>query len=149
MVADVALDSNPASPDSKPPVTPSVPKPDSTASETPPASAPHDPASADSLDAASIPSFDDNPSASLKMHAATSHDTVEANLLANPHANEVFPINHLSRDTQRVLWHQHLAHCNARRLSDAHKFIKGVPKLPITTEINNCAICIAGCCKDP
>jgi hypothetical protein len=26
-----------------------------------------------------IPSFDDNPSASLKMHAATSHDTVEAN----------------------------------------------------------------------
>ena len=77
------------------------------------------------------------------MHPATSHATAEDDLLADPHANDVFRIHHLSRDTQRVLWHQRLAHCNARRLSEAHKIIKGVPQLPIATEIDNYAICLA------
>ena len=48
----------------------------------------------------------------------------------------------LTRDQQRILWHQRLGHMHSRRISDLHKYSVGVPKLPIATELEKCPICL-------
>lgn len=53
-----------------------------------------------------------------------------------------FYINSLNRDALTLLWHNRLCHLNWRRLSDAHKYIKGVPKLPRVDETINCPACL-------
>jgi hypothetical protein len=42
-----------------------------------------------------------------------------------------------------MLWHQRLGHINFRRLSEMHRFIKGMPQFKIPTEIEDCPICLA------
>jgi hypothetical protein len=42
-----------------------------------------------------------------------------------------------------MLWHQRLGHINFRRLSEMHRFVKGMPQFTIPTEIEECPICLA------
>jgi hypothetical protein len=53
-----------------------------------------------------------------------------------------YTISHLSRDQQRILWHQRLGHLHSRRVADVHKFARGVPKVPIAGELDKCPICL-------
>ena len=56
---------------------------------------------------------------------------------------EDYGIRSLTRSALRMLWHQRLGHLNFRRLSEMHRFIKGVPQFKIPTEIEDCPICLA------
>jgi len=50
-------------------------------------------------------------------------------------------IHHLTRDQQRILWHQRLGHIHSRRVSDTHRYATGVPAVPIATELDKCPVC--------
>jgi hypothetical protein len=39
------------------------------------------------------------------------------------------------------LWHQRLGHLHSRRVSDLHKYARGVPHVPIATELDSCPVC--------
>ena len=56
--------------------------------------------------------------------------------------NRNIVINSLNRRALYQLWHQRLGHLNYRRLSELHKHVKGVPKLPMVDETVQCPICI-------
>jgi hypothetical protein len=47
----------------------------------------------------------------------------------------------LSCAQQRVLWHQRLGHLNMRWTSTLHKFVKGIPDLPVSDELDACPVC--------
>jgi hypothetical protein len=51
-------------------------------------------------------------------------------------------LSSLSRDQQRILWHQRLGHLHSRRVSDVHKYARGVPSVPITGELDKCPVCL-------
>ncbi|KAI2508393.1 Retrotransposon gag protein [Fragilaria crotonensis] len=61
----------------------------------------------------------------------------------SPASNEVYTIRSLSRSALRMLWHQRLGHINFRRLSEMHRFVKGMPQFTVPTEIEGCPICLA------
>jgi hypothetical protein len=50
-------------------------------------------------------------------------------------------VRQLSREQQRVLWHQRLGHMHARRVSEAHKYATGIPVLPNASDLDKCPIC--------
>ena len=50
-------------------------------------------------------------------------------------------VHALTRNQLRILWHQRLGHLHSRRASDLHRFVVGVPSLPIATELDNCPVC--------
>jgi hypothetical protein len=50
-------------------------------------------------------------------------------------------VQQLSREQQRILWHQRLGHIHARRVSEAHKFATGIPVLPNASDLDKCPIC--------
>ena len=52
-------------------------------------------------------------------------------------------VRSLNRSALRMLWHQRLGHLNFRRLFDMHRFVKGLPKLSLPTELDGCPICLA------
>ena len=52
-------------------------------------------------------------------------------------------VRSLSRTALRMLWHQRLGHLNFRRLSEMHRFVQGMPKFDMPTEIEKCPICLA------
>ena len=55
-----------------------------------------------------------------------------------------YSIHQLSRRTERMLWHQRLAHCSDAYLYNAHKHILGVPKFPKQDPIlDNCPTCFS------
>ena len=56
---------------------------------------------------------------------------------------EAFAVRSLSRSALRMLWHQRLGHINFRRLSEMHRFVKGMPQFQIPTELEGCPICLA------
>jgi hypothetical protein len=49
----------------------------------------------------------------------------------------------LSRSALQMLWHERLGHIHFRRLSEMHRFVKGMPQFKIPTEIEDCPICLA------
>jgi hypothetical protein len=53
---------------------------------------------------------------------------------------EDYGIRSLTRSALRMLWHQRLGHLNFRRLSEMHRFIKGLPQFKIPTEIEECPV---------
>ena len=58
-------------------------------------------------------------------------------------SSETFVVRSLSRSALRMLWHQRLRHLNFRRLSEMHRFVKGMPEFKIPTELEGCPICLA------
>jgi hypothetical protein len=61
-----------------------------------------------------------------------------------------YVVRSLSRSTLRMLWHQRLGHINFRRLSEMHRFVKGMPKFTLPTKLVGCPICLADkLCKPP
>lgn len=48
----------------------------------------------------------------------------------------------LTRDQQRILWHQRLNHLHSRRVSVQHKYAVGIPKVSIAGELEKCSICL-------
>ncbi len=56
---------------------------------------------------------------------------------------ETYVVRSLSRSALRMLWHQRLGHLNFRRLSEMHRFVKGMPKFTLPTELEGCPICLA------
>lgn len=53
-----------------------------------------------------------------------------------------YTIASMSRDQLRILWHQRCGHLHSRRVSDLHKFARGVPKVAIAGELEKCPICL-------
>jgi hypothetical protein len=53
-----------------------------------------------------------------------------------------YTLSHLSRDQQRILWHQRLGHLHSRRVSEAHKFARGIPPVPIAGDLDKCPVCL-------
>ena len=51
------------------------------------------------------------------------------------------PVRALTADQQRALWHCRLGHTNARAVSDLHKFVDGIPKLPRDDPLSSCPLC--------
>ena len=51
------------------------------------------------------------------------------------------PIQQLSRDQSRMLWHMRLGHTNERAVSDLHKYADGIPSLPRADVLDSCPIC--------
>ena len=49
----------------------------------------------------------------------------------------------LGRPALTMLWHQRLGHLNFRRLSELHHHARGLPSIPIPSNIDNCAVCLA------
>jgi len=43
------------------------------------------------------------------------------------HSSAQYIVRSLSRSALRMLWHQRLGHINFRRLSEMHRFVKGMP----------------------
>ena len=56
---------------------------------------------------------------------------------------ETYIVRSLSRSALRMLWHQRLGHINFRRLSEMHRFVKGMPQFKVPTELEGCPICLA------
>jgi len=54
---------------------------------------------------------------------------------------DAIPVNALSLDQQRALWHMRLGHVNQRMVSDLHKYADGVPKLPQSDDLHKCPMC--------
>ncbi|KAI2496066.1 retrotransposon [Fragilaria crotonensis] len=54
-----------------------------------------------------------------------------------------YTVRSLSRAALRMLWHQRLGHLNFRRLSEMHRYVKGMPKFPLPTELEGCPVCLA------
>jgi hypothetical protein len=73
---------------------------------------------------------------------ATPALTPPASTFHDPDKDVTWPVNHLTREALRILWHQRLGHMHSRRVSDMHHYAIGIPKLPIATEIDNCPVCI-------
>jgi hypothetical protein len=49
-----------------------------------------------------------------------------------------------------MLWQQRLGHISFRRLSEMHRFVKGIPQFKLPTELEECPICLAAkLCKTP
>jgi hypothetical protein len=80
-----------------------------------------------------------HPSPSEKI--ATPHDVSQ--VFYDSTKPEIYDVHHVARDTLRILWHQRLGHANSRRISNAHKTIKGVPKVPFASDIDKCPICLS------
>ena len=58
-------------------------------------------------------------------------------------------IHAITTGTERMLWHQRLAHCSDEKLAHAHKYGLGVPKFSgYTALVENCPICIAAKMKN-
>ena len=51
-------------------------------------------------------------------------------------------MHQLTRDQQRILWHQRLGHLHSRHVSDLHKYLVGIPQLPLATELDKCLVCL-------
>jgi hypothetical protein len=62
-----------------------------------------------------------------------------------PNASETttlpFPIRQITREQQRILWHQRLGHIHPRQISNAHKNADGIPVIANATELDKCPIC--------
>ena len=58
-------------------------------------------------------------------------------------SSETYVVRSLSRSALRMLWHQRLGHINFRRLSEMHRFVKGMPQFKVPTELEGCPICLA------
>ncbi|KAI2500318.1 Reverse transcriptase (RNA-dependent DNA polymerase) [Fragilaria crotonensis] len=63
--------------------------------------------------------------------------------LSSPLCTDAYAVRSLSRTALRMLWHQRLGHINFRRLSEMHRFVKGMPQFQIPTELEGCPICLA------
>jgi hypothetical protein len=50
-------------------------------------------------------------------------------------------IRQITREQQRILWHQRLGHIHPRRISQAHKYASGIPVIANATELEKCPIC--------
>jgi hypothetical protein len=61
----------------------------------------------------------------------------------SPSSLETYTVRSLSRSALHMLWHQRLGHINFRRLSEMHRFVKGMPQFQIPTELEGCPICLA------
>ena len=55
---------------------------------------------------------------------------------------EVVFCHALNRDALRLLWHQRLGHMHHRRVSDLHRYCRGIPNLPMSTEVDSCPVCL-------
>jgi GAG-pre-integrase domain len=51
-------------------------------------------------------------------------------------------MHQLTRNQQRILWHQRLGHMHSRCVSDLHKYAIGIPQLPLATELDKCPVCL-------
>jgi hypothetical protein len=60
---------------------------------------------------------------------------------SNAHETLPLPVRQLSREQQRILWHQRLGHIHHRRISQAHKFADGIPIITNATDLDKCPIC--------
>jgi hypothetical protein len=52
-----------------------------------------------------------------------------------------FPIRQITREQQRILWHQRLGHIHPRRISQAHKYADGIPAIANANDLEKCPIC--------
>ena len=51
------------------------------------------------------------------------------------------PVRALTGDQQRALWHCRLGHTHSRNVSDLHKYVDGIPKLPRSDPLSECPFC--------
>ena len=63
-------------------------------------------------------------------------------LTGDTDVSEQHHVAQLTQDQLRILWHQRLGHIHSRRMSEMHKYVEGVPKLPVATELDTCPICV-------
>ena len=56
--------------------------------------------------------------------------------------DEIVYVNALNREALCMLWHQRLCHMHDRRVSDMHRYVRGIPQLPLKTEIDDCPVCL-------
>ncbi len=63
--------------------------------------------------------------------------------LSSSDSPEVYVVRSLNRPALQMLLHQRLGHNNFRRLSEMHRFVKGMPKFKLPTELEECPICPA------
>ena len=82
-------------------------------------------------------------SCSCSPPSTSSSATPSVTELLHARDDRLFYVNHLTRDQLRILWHQRLGHLHSRRVSDLHRFAKGIPNVPIATELDKCPICLA------
>jgi len=52
-------------------------------------------------------------------------------------------ICHLSKTQLSHLWHQRLGHLNRQNVAIMHRFAKGIPILPVPTDLDSCPVCLA------
>jgi len=57
--------------------------------------------------------------------------------------NEVFSIQHLTKQQTLHLWHQCLGHINHHSIAEMHCFATGIPCIAILTDLDNCPICLS------
>jgi hypothetical protein len=50
-------------------------------------------------------------------------------------------IRQITREQQRILWHQRLGHIHPRRISQAHKYADGIPVIANANNLEKCPIC--------
>jgi len=61
------------------------------------------------------------------------------------HANTPsdFCIHHLSKAQLSHLWHQCFGHLNQCSVATMHHFVKGVPPIPLPTNLDSCPVCLS------
>jgi hypothetical protein len=47
----------------------------------------------------------------------------------------------ITREQQRILWHQRLGHIHPRRIAQAHKYADGIPAIAHASDLEKCPIC--------
>jgi len=52
-------------------------------------------------------------------------------------------IHQLTKTQLSHLWHQRLGHINRRSVAEMHCHAKGIPQLPVPSELDNCPVCLS------
>jgi hypothetical protein len=79
------------------------------------------------------------------MHWLLLYTAPLVHVCSHPTPDDACQITVLSDCAVRVLWHQCIRHCHARRISEMHKHIYGIPKIQNPPSIDGCDTCWA--CK--
>jgi hypothetical protein len=78
---------------------------------------------------------------SLQQHSASTPSSIPNNIKEKSFNPRTSIVRQITREQQRILWHQRLGHIHPRRISQAHKYANGIPAIANASELEKCPIC--------
>jgi GAG-pre-integrase domain len=74
---------------------------------------------------------------------ASADETSPDDIVTDTDSPESNAVHQLRIQAQSHLWHQRLGHVNHRIVSEMHKHVDGIPKVPLPSIIDHCPVCLS------